>query len=82
MGWARQSGLCGFCRVEALEQIEHGRAVRTPAYGAAYAEAFANGVLHVIPEAGHLPHIEQPEATIALIDAHLHETTTRSINTE
>ncbi|MET9464681.1 alpha/beta fold hydrolase [Streptomyces sp. NPDC006544] len=43
----------------------------TPAYGAAYAAAFANARLHVIPEAGHLPHIERPEATFALLDAHL-----------
>ncbi|WUP86945.1 alpha/beta fold hydrolase [Microbispora hainanensis] len=44
----------------------------TPAYGAAYAGAFANGRLEVIPEAGHLPHIEQPAATFAAIDRHLH----------
>ncbi|MDF9810926.1 alpha/beta hydrolase [Streptomyces sp. SPB162] len=43
----------------------------TPAYGAAYAEAFGNGRLEIIPEAGHLPQIEQPEATFALIDAYL-----------
>ncbi|MCI3276459.1 alpha/beta fold hydrolase [Streptomyces cylindrosporus] len=41
----------------------------TPAYGAAYADAFANGRLELVPKAGHLPHIEQPEATFALIDA-------------
>ncbi|MDX3247429.1 alpha/beta fold hydrolase, partial [Streptomyces sp. ME18-1-4] len=46
----------------------------TPAYGAAYADAFADGRLQVVPEAGHLPHIEQPEATFALLDAHLHGT--------
>ncbi|MFI6006964.1 alpha/beta fold hydrolase [Streptomyces sp. NPDC051366] len=43
----------------------------TPAYGTAYAAAFGNARLHVIPEAGHLPHIEQPEATFTLIDAYL-----------
>ncbi|MFJ1865211.1 alpha/beta fold hydrolase [Streptomyces sp. NPDC088097] len=46
----------------------------TPAYGAAYAGAFGNGRLEVIAEAGHLPQIEQPEATFALIDAHLRRT--------
>ncbi|MEH0577201.1 alpha/beta fold hydrolase [Streptomyces sp. B21-108] len=46
----------------------------TPAYGAAYAEAFADGRLQIVPEAGHLPHIEQPEATFALLDAHLRTT--------
>lgn len=50
--------------------------VVTPAYGKAYADAFGNGRLEIIPKAGHLPHIEQPEATFDLIDAHLRETTT------
>ncbi|MEU6145221.1 alpha/beta fold hydrolase [Streptomyces sp. NPDC047081] len=46
----------------------------TPAYGAAYADAFADGHVELVPKAGHLPHIEQPEATFALIDAHLRRT--------
>ncbi|MCD0484219.1 alpha/beta hydrolase [Streptacidiphilus sp. ASG 303] len=50
----------------------------TPAYGAAYADAFGDGRLEVIPEAGHLPQIEQPEATFALIEAHLRRTGTPS----
>ncbi|WP_127354142.1 alpha/beta fold hydrolase [Actinacidiphila soli] len=54
----------------------------TPAYGAAYASAFGHGRFEVIPQAGHLPQIEQPEATFALIDAHLRQTTTRSINAQ
>lgn len=41
----------------------------TPAYGAAYAGAFADAGFHTVPKAGHLPHIEQPEATYALIGA-------------
>jgi pimeloyl-ACP methyl ester carboxylesterase len=45
----------------------------TPAYGAAYANAFGNGRLQVIPQAGHLPQMEQPEATFALIDTYLHQ---------
>jgi len=49
--------------------------VVTPAYGAAYADAFGDGRLEVVPEAGHLPQIEQPDATFALIDAHLRRTT-------
>ncbi len=52
--------------------------VVTPAYGAAYAEAFGDGRLEIVPEAGHLPHIEQPDATYALIEAHLDRTSTRS----
>ncbi|MDJ0385287.1 alpha/beta fold hydrolase [Streptomyces sp. G-G2] len=46
----------------------------TPAYGAAYADAFGNGRLEIVPKAGHLPQIEQPESTTALIEAHLHRT--------
>src|SRR6202140_1150367 len=41
----------------------------TPAYGAAYAAAFENGRIKVIKDAGHLPQIEQPAATLAVIDA-------------
>ncbi|WP_225848607.1 alpha/beta fold hydrolase [Streptomyces sp. HPF1205] len=50
----------------------------TPAYGAAYADAFGNGRLEVIPKAGHLPQIEQPETTFALIEAHLRRTSNTS----
>ncbi|MCP2342813.1 alpha/beta fold hydrolase [Actinomadura rupiterrae] len=50
--------------------------IATPAYGDAYAKAFGNGRLHVIPEAGHLPQIEQPETTLSLIETHLRETST------
>jgi pimeloyl-ACP methyl ester carboxylesterase len=42
----------------------------TPAYGAAYAAAFQNGRLEIVKDAGHLPQIEQPAATFALIDAY------------
>jgi pimeloyl-ACP methyl ester carboxylesterase len=40
----------------------------TPAYGRAYADAFPNARFEVVPKAGHLPQLEQPEATFALID--------------
>ncbi|MBV6699944.1 alpha/beta hydrolase [Kitasatospora aureofaciens] len=50
----------------------------TPAYGTAYADALGNGRFEVVPEAGHLPQIEQPEATFALIDAHLRRSSTRA----
>jgi pimeloyl-ACP methyl ester carboxylesterase len=43
--------------------------IATPAYGEAYADAFANAQLTIIPEAGHLPQIEQPAATFAAIDS-------------
>jgi pimeloyl-ACP methyl ester carboxylesterase len=41
----------------------------TPAYGAAFAGAFQSGRLEVIKDAGHLPQIEQPAATLAVIEA-------------
>jgi pimeloyl-ACP methyl ester carboxylesterase len=40
----------------------------TPAYGRAYAAAFGNGRFALVRDAGHLPQIEQPAATFALID--------------
>ncbi|MGW2566923.1 alpha/beta fold hydrolase [Streptomyces sp. NPDC001537] len=46
----------------------------TPGYGAAYAAAFGDGRLEVVPKAGHLPQIEQPEATLGLIEDHLRRT--------
>lgn len=52
----------------------------TPAYGAAYADAFPEGRLEVIPRAGHLPQIEQPEATHAAIETRLRRTTPRSVD--
>ncbi len=41
----------------------------TPAYGAAYADAFRDARLAIVENAGHLPQLEQPAATLALIDA-------------
>ena len=46
----------------------------TPAYGRAFAEAFPAGRFALVPEAGHLPQIERPTATFALIDAFVAET--------
>jgi len=40
----------------------------TPAYGAAYADAFPDARFVIVEKAGHLPQIEQPTATFALID--------------
>jgi pimeloyl-ACP methyl ester carboxylesterase len=42
----------------------------SPAYGKAYADAFGRGTFEVVAEAGHLPHLEAPEATLALIERH------------
>ena len=40
----------------------------TPAYGAAFAAAVDRARLEIVRDAGHLPQIEQPAATFALID--------------
>lgn len=40
----------------------------TPTYGAAYIAAFPNGRFEIVRDAGHLPQIEQPTATLTLID--------------
>ncbi|MFF4394393.1 alpha/beta fold hydrolase [Streptomyces sp. NPDC001480] len=48
--------------------------IATPAYGAAYAAAFARGRFELVPEAGHLPQLERPDATFALVDEHLRRT--------
>ncbi len=39
-----------------------------PAYGKAYAEAFGNGRFALVERAGHLPQLERPAETFALID--------------
>ena len=36
-------------------------------YGRAYADSFPNGRFEAIPEAGHLPHLEQPEQVLQAI---------------
>lgn len=41
----------------------------TPAYGQAFARAFQHARFAIVEDAGHLPQIEQPDATFALIDA-------------
>lgn len=47
----------------------------TPGYGRAYAASFANGRFALVENAGHLPQIEQPTATLALIDDFLESLT-------
>ncbi|MFI1508687.1 alpha/beta fold hydrolase [Streptomyces sp. NPDC020597] len=43
--------------------------IATPAYGKEYAASFGNARFETIAEAGHLPHLEQPARTFALLDA-------------
>ena len=45
--------------------------VVTPAYGRAMLAAFPDSRFEVVPEAGHLPHLEQPGRTFAALDPFL-----------
>ena len=59
----------GKVRIPTLAIWGESDGIVTPAYGAAYAHAFQNGRFEVIKDAGHLPQIEQPATTLAVIDA-------------
>lgn len=48
-----------------------GDAIATPAYGRALASSFPDARFELVADAGHLPQLEQPAATVALIDAFL-----------
>jgi len=50
-------------------------------YGRAYAASFPNGRFEPIPEAGHLPHLEQPEQVLQAI-LRFADQTTRSATTQ
>ena len=47
--------------------------IASPAYGKAYAAAFANGKFAAVPEAGHLPQIEQPARVLEHVDNFIRE---------
>jgi pimeloyl-ACP methyl ester carboxylesterase len=49
----------------------------TPSYGKEYAASFPYGRFAEVAEAGHLPHLEQPARTFALLDAFAAETARR-----
>jgi pimeloyl-ACP methyl ester carboxylesterase len=48
-------------------------AVVAPAYGRAMLAEFPHSRFEVLPEAGHLPHLEQPARAFALLDPFLAE---------
>jgi pimeloyl-ACP methyl ester carboxylesterase len=52
--------------------------IAPPAYGRAYADSFPNARFEVVPQAGHLPQIEQPEATLSHIGRFAAETSPRA----
>ena len=60
----------GRVRVPTLALWGESDRIMTPAYGQAYAAAFGNARFALIEKAGHLPQLEQPAATFALLDAH------------
>lgn len=46
-------------------------AIVSPAYGQAYADAIPGARFQVIPQAGHYPYLEQPEAFVQAVEAFL-----------
>jgi pimeloyl-ACP methyl ester carboxylesterase len=64
----------GRVQVPALVLWGESDRIVTPAYGRAFAAAFADARFVTVPEAGHLPHIEQPARTFAALDAYLDDT--------
>jgi pimeloyl-ACP methyl ester carboxylesterase len=64
-------GRLGQIRIPTLVIWGDSDRIMTPAYGAAYAAAFPDARFAIVREAGHLPQLEQPAATFALIDAYV-----------
>lgn len=64
-------GRLGALRVPALIVWGESDRIATPAYGRAVAAAVPGAEFAEIPEAGHLPHLEAPDATWAAIDPFL-----------
>jgi pimeloyl-ACP methyl ester carboxylesterase len=54
-------------RIPALVVWGESDGVVDPDYGRAYAQSLPNARFELIPEAGHLPQIEQPERLLTLI---------------
>ena len=49
------------------------------AHGQAYQQSIAGAVLHLVPQSGHLPHVEQPEACTRLVTDFLKHVSPRSV---
>lgn len=54
-------------RIPALVVWGESDRVADPDYGRAYAQSFPDARFELIPEAGHLPQIEQPERLLTLL---------------
>jgi pimeloyl-ACP methyl ester carboxylesterase len=61
-------GLVAAVRIPVLLIYGEADRISAPAYGRAFADLFPNGRFELVAEAGHLPQVEQPAATLALID--------------
>jgi pimeloyl-ACP methyl ester carboxylesterase len=66
-------GRLGQVRISVLVLWGDSDRIFTPAYGQAFAAAFPRATFTVIRDAGHLPHIEQPGATFAALDAYMNQ---------
>lgn len=64
-------GRLGAVTIPALVIWGESDRIFTPGYGRAYADSFARGRFALVTAAGHLPQIEQPVATLALVDEFL-----------
>jgi pimeloyl-ACP methyl ester carboxylesterase len=62
-------GRLGSVRIPTLVIWGEGDRITTLRYGQAYAAAFANARFETVARAGHLPHIEQGEVTLSLIES-------------
>ncbi|WP_224365243.1 alpha/beta fold hydrolase [Hyalangium versicolor] len=61
----------GQVRVPVLVLWGESDRIVTPDYGRALARAFPNARFELIPRAGHLPQLEQPQSTFAAIDGYV-----------
>jgi pimeloyl-ACP methyl ester carboxylesterase len=68
-------GRLGAVRIPVLAIGGDSDRIFTPGYGRAYASSFASGRFALVADAGHLPQLEQPTATLALIDDFLQSLT-------
>ncbi|MFJ7288480.1 alpha/beta fold hydrolase [Curtobacterium sp. NPDC098951] len=64
-------GRLGAVAVPTLVVFGESDRVVTPAYGRAVAAAIPGAEFRVVPAAGHLPHLENPDATWAVVDPFL-----------
>jgi pimeloyl-ACP methyl ester carboxylesterase len=67
-------GRLGSVTVPTLVVFGESDGIVTPAYGRSVAHAIPGAEFAVVPAAGHLPHLEAPEATWAIIDPFLNRT--------